>query len=117
MNCPNFEDLLQNWQLRHELDRERKRREEAESNNRANLLGGFIIGAFLASIITLAIMGSGMEQETAEMFARLFASWAILFFAFVVLLLTINAITSRIVRWHNERKKQKTDSEKEGKNA
>lgn len=108
--CPNFGELLQNWQLRRELDRERKRRETDEIYSILNLFLGFFVGAFLAGIIMFIIMRSGMEPETAEAFARLFTTWTTLFLAFAILLQITKSIISRIIRWHNEHKKQKATS-------
>lgn len=111
--CPNFGELLQNWQLRRELDRERKRRETEEIYGTLNLFLGLFVGAFSVGLIMFLIMRSGMDRETAETFARLFVSLAVLFIVFVILVLVINTIMGRIIRWHNERKKQKSDSKKE----
>lgn len=117
-SCPYFPDIMENRKLCQELVRERKRRETAEMDSRMSLLFGFIAGAFSVGIIVFLIMRSGMERETAEAFARLFATWTTLFFAFVILLQITNSIISCIIRWHNERKKQNTNNKQEdGKNA
>lgn len=117
-SCPYFPGIMENYKLRHELERERKRRKEAELSNGTNFLGGLIIGAFSVGVIMFLILRSGMERETAEAFAQLFATWTTLFFAFAILLQITKSIISRIIHWHNERKKQNINNKKEdGENA
>lgn len=102
-SCPNFGDLLDNWQLRRELERERKRRKNAEMRKALDLLCGLISGATLAAIITFAIVCSGMEQETVEVYASLLSSLGFLFFSFSVAVVALNITLGSILRRNKKR--------------
>ncbi len=111
-HCPNFGELLQNWKLKNELERERKRREEVEKHNAALTAVGFFLLTLLVAAVVIFITHSGMSAETMEAQAHLLSAHALLFFAFSCSLLAVKSIVNSIIRRYTERKKEKDTTDK-----
>lgn len=106
--CPNMADLLENWNLRHELARERKRREAANVQSALLFIAGCLSSFLLALTIMHLIIRTSMNAETAEICVRLTCACAVMFFAISVLLCTINSA----LNGHAKRKKEKNATNK-----
>lgn len=102
--CPNFDDLLENRKLRHDLERERQRREDAEKHSRVLTTISFVVIALIAGLVMLLITYSGMSAEVIHAY-RLFGSFAFLLFGFGFALASVNWFLGAIKR-HNQRKSQ-----------
>lgn len=108
--CPNFDYILENRKLRHDLERERQRREDAEKHSRVLTTISFVVIALIAGLVMLLITYSGMSAEVIYAYGRLFCSFAFLLFGFGFALASVNWFLGAIKR-HNQRKSQ--DEKKE----
>lgn len=115
--CPYFSELVDSWKLRRELDRERKRREEAELNGKVLNLISLALIAFIAGAAIFLTIYSGISAEVIEAYTNLFVAVAALFFALAFTLLTVDLILRAIIRRFNERKEKKAEKKKEDGNA
>lgn len=102
-DCPLLPDLLENQKLRHELERERARRKEAEGRNCVFSFIGFVLNVFHVGVLLLAAKYSDMSAETIEACAHLLGSCAVLL---IVLDLTPFAVRETL-RAYGKRKKEK----------
>lgn len=114
-HCPNFGELLNNWKLRQELERERKRREEAELYGKAlaTFLSIFCVLVVIAVVLFAAY--SGMSTEAIEAYARLFVSCSLLLFVINFTLLSVKIALKAIIRKYDERKKRNKPKNEAGK--
>lgn len=108
--CPNFDDLLENRKLRHDLERERQRREDAEKHSRVLTTISFVVIALIAGLVMLLITYSGMSAEVIHAYARLFGSFAFLLFGFSFALASANWAVGTII---NKRRQRKSQNERE----
>lgn len=90
--CPYFPDLLENQQLRHELNRERQKREAAEMHSGLiSKLSGFISTLFLCGIVVF-VMCSSSKCEDPQAYVDLIQGYSLLFFSLSVLLVTVRLL-------------------------
>lgn len=106
-DCPYFPELLNNWQLRKELEKERRRRENAEKNQRflsfVSLL--FLLVACIA--VTIFITHSGMSVEEISAYAALIAACSSLLFTFSMALTMVNVTLRLFAAWKRQKKSDK----------
>lgn len=107
--CPNFDDLLENRKLRHDLERERQRREDAEKHSRVLTTISFVVIALIAGLVMLLITHSGMSAEVIHAYARLFGSFAFLLFAFGFALTSVNWFLGAIKRHQRKPRDEKKE--------
>lgn len=105
-DCPYMPDLLENRKLKHELERERKRREEAEKHSLPFTIFNGLLTVLLIAAITFLISHSGQNSEEITAYTRLVYGYAALFFSVALAFLAINFTLGR----HNDSKKHKVKS-------
>lgn len=107
-DCPYFPELLENRKLRHELERERNRREEAEKQCLPfTIINGLLSLLLFAAFVALVTYG-GQNCEDMTTFTYLVYGYMFLFFTFSLALMTVNTTLDR----HAKRKKEKYTTDK-----